>query len=138
MTNAPGKNFLKVTGILLIIFGAIAAVVGIMGLGLSGAVNEINEILNEIGESPANGLAFYSVVVLIASGFNIFAGIMGVKNCDKPDKAQVCFILGIVLISLQVLTLVLAGRDGLSFIAIIGFVLPVLYLMGAIKNKKVA
>ena len=126
--NAPGKGLLKVSGILLIIFAVIGAIGGLAVGGLAIAAG-------------APGLAILMVLSVFAGvALNLIAGILGVKNADKPEKAQVCFILGVVMVALQVISAVIsiAGRTFQWYSVVIGLVLPILYLVGALKNKEVS
>ena len=127
--NAPGKGLLKVTGILLIIFAGIN-ILAVIGLGALAA---------SLGTS---GLIVVLAVLVscILAALQLIAGILGIKNCDKPEKAQVNFILGILLILAIIINQAVVVVMG-SFVwwsSLIGFVLPVLYLVGALKNKEVS
>ena len=80
-----GRKFLKVTGILMIIgaaFGIIGGIIAMIGVGALAAVLETSAV----------GLMLASVLVLASAVFQLIAGIMGVKNCDKPEKAQTCLV----------------------------------------------
>jgi len=126
--NAPGKGLLKVSGILMIVFA---------GLGLIGAM-----IIGGIAAGAGAGaLGFVLVVaVLLGIALNLIAGILGIKYCDKPEKAQVCFIMGVVLVALEVISAVstLFGGTFVWYNVVIGLVLPIIYLLGALKNKEVS
>ena len=67
-------------------------------------------------------------------------GVFGVKNCNKPEKANVCLIFAIIAIVFLVVNgVVNLFTDGaFNWYSIILFVLPVLYLIGAIMNKNAA
>ena len=39
-------------------------------------------------ETSAGGLMLASALILASAVFQLIAGIMGVKNCDKPDKGN--------------------------------------------------
>lgn len=82
-----GKNFLKVCGIIMIVFGALAFIVsGIVGL--IGAIGLSLEAA--MGESVGAGKVILSAIFsIVASILEIVCGIIGVKNCDKPEKADV-------------------------------------------------
>ncbi len=131
-TNAPGKGLLKVSGILLIIFAAISILTLVLGMIAAGAAASMGGELGAI----AGGIAIGALVVgLISSAFSLIMGILGVKYANIPSKAQVCMVFAIIAIVLQLISLFMGG----SIITIlIGLVLPVLYLVGALKNKQVA
>ena len=129
-----GRMFLKVTGILMIIggaFGIIGGIVAIIGAGALAAVLE----------TSAGGLMFASVLILASAVFELIAGIMGVKNCDKPEKAQSCIVIGVIVAILSVAGNVISNVLGSDFNIInyaTGLIIPVLYIIGAVKNKEPA
>ena len=136
MNNAPGKGLLKVTGILMIIGGGLAVLLGLLGMA-GGAILATQSV-------ALGGVTMLaSIVAIVGGAFELIAGIFGVKNCDKPEKAQSCFVFGVILVAFAVLSAIMSLMSGqLSgtsiFSLILGFVLPVLYLMGALKNKEVS
>ena len=129
-----GRKFLKVTGILMIIgaaFGIIGGIIAMIGVGALAAVLETSAV----------GLMLASVLVLASAVFQLIAGIMGVKNCDKPEKAQACLVMGIIVAILSVAGNVTSNVLGSSFNILsyaTGLVIPVLYIIGAAKNKETA
>ena len=129
-----GRKFLKVTGILMIIgaaFGIIGGIIAMIGVGALAAVLETSAV----------GLILASVLVLASAVFQLIAGIMGVKNCDKPEKAQTCLVMGIMVAILSVAGNVISnvlGSDFNAFNYATGLVIPVLYIIGAAKNKETA
>ena len=129
-----GRKFLKVTGILMIIgaaFGIIGGIIAMIGVGALAAVLETSAV----------GLMLASVLVLASAVFQLIAGIMGVKNCDKPEKAQACLVMGIIVAILSVagnVTSNVLGSDFNVFNYATGLVIPVLYIIGAVKNKTLA
>lgn len=129
-----GSKFLKVTGILMIVFGALALILSIVAaIGLAALVT-----------LDLNTWQYTAAVILMLVGsiFELIAGIVGVKNCNKPEKAGTCMVWGIIVIALSVLSnvLTLAGNpDNFSIVNLLtGLVIPVLYLIGAVMNKKAA
>ena len=129
-----GRKFLKVTGILMIIggaFGIIGGIVAMIGVGALAAVLE----------TSAGGLMLASVLILASAVFQLTAGIMGVKNCDKPEKAQSCLVMGVIVAILSVAGNVISnvlGSDFNIFSYATGLIIPVLYIIGAVKNKEPA
>lgn len=137
-TELKGRLMLKVVGILYIIFAALSILTGLMAV-VGGAALGIAG-----GESLALGLGVIAmvlgVVAILSSTFSLVAGILGVKWCNRPDKAGVLFVLGVVLTALAVLNLLssFGGDNGSAAVvgALIGLVLPVLYTLGAWQNKQ--
>ena len=129
-----GRKFLKVTGILMIIsaaFGIIGGIVAMIGAGALAAVLE----------TSAGGLMLASALILASAVFQLIAGIMGVKNCDKPEKAQSCMVIGVIVAILSVAGNVISNVLGSDFNIInyaTGLIIPVLYIIGAVKNKEPA
>ena len=126
-----GRMFLKVTGILMIIGGVLGIIVGIIAAIGVGAMAIILE-------TSAGGLMVATVFVIASAIFQLIAGIMGVKNCEKPEKAQSCLIMGVIVVLLSVagnIISVVLGSDFSILGCITGMVIPVLYIIGAVKNK---
>ena len=129
-----GRKFLKVTGILMIIGGAFGIIGGIIALIGAGA-------LAAVLETSAGGLMLASALILASAVFQLIAGIMGVKNCDKPEKAQSCLVMGIIVAILSVAGNVISNVLGSDFNIInyaTGLIIPILYIIGAVKNKESA
>lgn len=129
-----GRKFLKVTGILMIIGGAFGIIGGIVAMIGAGA-------LAAVLETSAGGLMLASVLILASAVFQLIAGIMGVKNCDKPEKAQSCLVMGVIVAILSVAGNVISNILGSSFNILsyaTGLIIPVLYIIGAVKNKEPA
>lgn len=133
-TKTKGTGFLKVTGILMIIGGAISIILGIIAaLGVAALVY--------ISDGTASSALLYASVVLmiISAVAELVAGIIGVANCKKPDKAGSCIVWGIIVAVLSVAGTILNSVGGGSFSAfslIFSLVLPALYIIGAVFNKK--
>ena len=129
-----GRKFLKVTGILMIIGGAFGIIGGLVAMIGAGA-------LAAVLETSAGGLMLASALILASAVFQLIAGIMGVKNCDKPEKAQSCIVIGVIVAILSVAGNVISNVLGSDFNIInyaTGLIIPVLYIIGAVKNKETA
>ena len=129
-----GIKFLKVTGILMIIGGAFGIIGGIVAMIGAGA-------LAAVLETSAGGLMLASALILASAVFQLIAGIMGVKNCDKAEKAQSCLIMGVLVAVLSVVGNIISNVLGSSFNItnyITGLIIPALYIVGAVRNKSEA
>lgn len=129
-----GRKFLKLTGILMIIGGAFGIIGGIVAMIGAGA-------LAAVLETSAGGLMLASALILASAVFQMIAGIMGVKNCDKPEKAQSCLVMGVIVAILSVSGNIISNVLGSSFNILsyaTGLIIPVLYIIGAVKNKEPA
>lgn len=127
-----GSKFLKVTGILMIIFGSIALIIAIMALlGLG--------VLEAIG-APMGLLWASGIIALLGAVAEFVAGIIGVVNWNKPNKDNICIGWGIAVAAMCVIsnifTLIGYPENFNVFSLLTGLVIPVLYLIGAFKNKK--
>ena len=138
-----GSKMLKVTGILMIIGGALALVIAL-----------IIALIDVIGIAAAASLAagalgggiialavIASILSLLGGGIELAAGILGVKNWNQPAKAQSCIVFGAIIIALSVLSNILnlaSGSEFNLFTLLLGLVLPVLYLIGAVQLKNMA
>lgn len=127
-----GSKFLKVTGILMIIFGSIAliiAIVALLGLG----------VLEAMG-APMGLLWASGIIALLGAVAEFVAGIIGVVNWNKSNKANTCIVWGIAVAAMCVIsnifTLIGYPENFNVFSLLTGLVIPVLYLIGAFKNKK--
>ena len=133
-TKTKGTGFLKVTGILMIIGGAISVIMGIIAVLGVAALAYISD------GTVSSALLYASVVLMIVSAVaELIAGIIGVANCKKPEKAVSCIVWGIIVAVLSVAGTILNSVGGGSFSAfslILGLVLPVLYIIGAALSKK--
>jgi len=133
MYTAPGRGFLKVVGILYVIFAGLGILLGLLGLAGTAA-------LGALGASTSVLTLLY-VIMLLSSGYGLFLGIIGIKHCNDLRKASFVRICGIVDIVLRSLIVVWGGVT-LGFAGIvlesIGLVLPILFLVGASKNVAAA
>ena len=136
--NAYGKGLLKVVSILFIIFGAIATVILIIGLIGYAMADSIGGL--------AGIIIVTLILILVVSVLELIIGIVGLKKCGDPTKGRFFITTGIILCALSLVSLILSIAGG-SFdvtslgiktgtLTIIGFVLPVLYIIGGSMNKK--
>lgn len=130
------NSLLFVSGILMIIGGAIALILwGVLAATLA-------TVLSIVGDTDGMQLVAVSTYLgLGGSVIQLVAGILGVANAAKPQKATVCIIFGFLTFVISIVANVLnvAGNNKVSVVSIIlGIVLPVIYLIGAFQNKKLA
>lgn len=131
-----GHKFLKVTGILMIIGGALSAILGIVAVLGVAALAYIASAQTEAG------MLYASTILLLISGVvELIAGIIGVINAEKPQKAKVCIVWGALVAILSVAGTILGVVGGSDFTVsglVLGLVLPVIYIIGAVKNMQSA
>lgn len=131
--TTKGAGFLKVTGILMIIGGVLAIILSIIAILGIAALTYISN-----GEISSALLYASGALMLVSSVAELVAGIIGVKNCKKPEKAGTCIGWGIVVAVLCIAGTILNSIGGGEFSVlslVTGLVLPVLYIIGAFKNK---
>ncbi len=138
-----GRMMLKVTGILYIVFAVLSMVGGLVAM-LGGGLFALGGIgANAYLGAAMGGVVLFGGLVLILSNIlGLVTGILGVEYCDKPEKAQVCFVLGVILIVFAALSLLgdLFGSASASdiFSGLVGLALPICYTVGASWNKQSA
>ncbi len=129
---AKGSTMLKVVGILMIVFGAIGLIITIVGFGAVA-------LLDAAGASM--GLAYFGcVLALLSAVAELVTGILGVINCDKPEKAQMLMICAIVIVVLSflgnIIFPIISGSSVSVVSFLIGLILPGLFAFGAFQNKQ--
>lgn len=139
--HAPGKTYLKVTGIIYIVIAALYIISGVVLLasggilaaagGSAGLGGDTGAMLGAIGGAMG-------VVVILAGVIELVFGILGVKNCNKPEKAKTCFVLGIILVVFGALGLLGSLTGGISKIVpqLLNLAVAGCYTYGAYLNKK--
>lgn len=134
-----GSKMLKVTGILMIIGGALALVIAIIAVIRIAAAASL--AAGVLGGGIIALAVIASILALLGGGIELAAGILGVKNWNQPAKAQSCIVFGAIIIALSVLSNILnlaSGSEFNLFSLLLGLVLPVLYLVGAVQLKNMA
>jgi len=146
METAPGRNFLKITGILFIIAGSLeifGSILGIIGLICIQYMSfAMPEIINMIPAaeliSEALGIFILLTVISAVSGiFPLVMGIMGVKYCDVLNKAKRLMNIAVIYLIISFGSVIVIGIFGsLKFSNFTSFILPIFYLVGAYKNRE--
>ncbi len=81
--------------------------------------------------------AFFALISAVAE---FVAGIIGVINAKLPHKANTCIVWGVVVavmcIAGEIISMI-GGSQFNVFSLICGLVIPVLYIIGAVKNKSI-
>lgn len=133
--RAPGRTFLMVVGIFLIIGGVSAMVTSAMNFVMIGQEEFapiLEQTLQQVGISKTT-FQISIVLTAIQSVINVVTGIIGVANSKKIEKASLCYICGIVLIC----NAYSAFSGAFSIFSVIfSLILPLLYFWGALKNRQ--
>ena len=138
--RAPGRTFLMVVGIFLIIGGVSAMVTSAMNFVMIGQEEFapiLEQTLQQVGISKTT-FQISIVLTAIQSVINVVTGIIGVANSTKIEKASLCYICGIVLIVFALICNAYSAFSGAFsiFSVIFSLILPLLYFWGALKNRQ--
>jgi len=139
-----GSKLLKVTSILMIVFGSIALLLGIFAtIGALAILGGAVAIGTDGAELVGELVMAAAVAALLGAVIQFVAGIIGVKNYNKPEKATICIVFGILVALIAVVSLAFdlaGGQFGLPqvFSILLSMAIPVLYLVGALQLKKMA
>ncbi|MDR0292707.1 MAG: zinc-ribbon domain-containing protein [Oscillospiraceae bacterium] len=129
--DAPGKNFLKITGILYIVFAAIKIISAFFLLDTADRILGIESFFG----APATlsgSIAGISIISILIGVFGLIIGILGVKNCDSPGEARTLKILAVIDFIVTVIFLFF----NFSWISLLSLAIPILYFIGAEKNRE--
>ena len=128
---APGRKILKVTSILLIVFGSIGFVFYSFLVG---------RYLFYFLLIDTFGGIISSLITWLYPVFQIFTGIIGIKNCNNIEKAKRLRAVGIahfvVVFIFALQSVLIMGIASTLFAAAIILALPIIYLYGVQKNLK--
>lgn len=126
-----GSKILKITGIIMIVGGALAIFLSLLGfLGIA--------TLAALGGNVF--ILFLVPLVGLATGvIQLLAGLKGYKGYDNPEIADTCLKWGIAIIGLSLIGTILSfiATGSLDFKNLaIGLILPGLYTYGAYQVKQ--
>ena len=129
-----GQNFLKVTGILMIIASILSILVGVV-------IGGIGALAAGLGAGSSLSVSYFLVLILTLVGgiCELIAGIYGVKHCKSSENAKKCITWGIVVVALGILSTILnlAGGNKFDFVSFVSsLIVPGLYIYGAVLNSK--
>ena len=125
----PGKNFIFVPSIL-----------SLMGVVLN-VILFVPQLLTSADLDAAWPIFIpwrvWHSFVLISSAYTLFLSISGIRFCNVLEKAEFLFTLGIISITIAGIVLIFnLIVIGINVAVLVGPLLPVLYLIGAQKNKQ--
>lgn len=146
MKKAPGKGFLKVTGIILIVIAVFGIIGTVINIGTYSAMSQgkLDPVMADIFAQAgltAETLFTSIIISVIQSVLYLVAGIVGVVNCNKTEKANICLVFGILM---MLMVFVIRAYNALTtpfsvwtvIDTIGGLILPLLYFWGALKNRQ--
>lgn len=125
--NAKGKSLLKIVGIINIILAIIVTISFLLILATKDSTLG-TEIMKEAQLTNVElGLSVVDALILL------FAGFTGIMYCNKPEYANINLIFGGLSLLMVIIGLFM---HKITLYSIVGFILPLLYLLGAYLNKK--
>ena len=142
-TNAPGRLFLLITGILLAVF----SVIGFFSTAFTLVI--IDYWLPAYGgwDMREVWMLFYGAGMLL-SLYAVVVGILGAVFHNKINKGGLLLCLMVISLTLSVIHSIVYTVAVFYYDNVIGFaslvsipfslVLPILFIVGAVKNKKAA
>lgn len=139
--NLRGKKLLFVSSIFLIIGGILSCLVGTLGIIGGGLAMSMSGQQDAATREAATGLGILLIVsfviMIVLAIIQIAAGICGIKNCNRAEMADRCLKYGVLLIFIVIVNIVMAVI-GQKFTAssLLSFLFPVLYTVGAIRNRE--
>lgn len=133
-----GCKFLKVSGVLLIILSALGVAAGPLSIlgGMSMAAPEMAALLGAQAAAMASSAIQAGTIMLVTSVISLAGGILGVKFCNRADRAVLCLAAGGVMAVQQLVSgLILALQGSFDlFSTALNLVFPLLFLWGALRN----
>ena len=128
------NTLLKVISIIMIIGGVLNLIIGFINYS---GVADLHDRLLEVGMSPT---MYYvaSILIVVTGVLQLLAGIVGISTAGKGKSGLPCIILGILIIVVVIVNYIISisiETDNVLSL-VLGFVLPILYLIGAFMQKK--
>jgi len=128
-TKLPGKSLILVSSILFIIGSGINIIVSIPMLLTADYWDRTLPIFMP--------WSIWYIFAIVVSLFTIFIAIRGIKFCNVAEKASGLFTLGIISLIIAAIVIVFNLTTlGFTPLAFAGVLWPVLYTIGASKNKR--
>ena len=133
------SKLLKIMGIIMTIFGFLSTLSNIFSVAL--VMLSSKSELNSMYTSYTN-MYISSIFAIALSIILTIIGIMGTINYNKPEKAKICIIAGlihVILLTISNIFTIFATNGSLTAIivfSIISYIIPILYLVGAFQLKK--
>ena len=129
---------LKYAAILMIVFGAVEAAVGIRGFFEISALHEAAAELQLANPIPV--LITSGIFTMLIAVSELIAGILGYFYRARPAKAAACLVCGFISLSLAVLSdgyALFFYPAGFSMLTLpLDLILPIIYLVGAYQHQK--
>lgn len=129
--EAPGKGLLKVVSVVYILFGAIMTLLVILALF---GINVIFPAATTTGAEILGILDLGGILFMIAVVLELIMGIVGYRRSDEPSHSSFFITIGVILGIVALISMIVR----FTVWSLIGFILPVLYIIGGAMNRRVA
>lgn len=117
------------------VLGALSILGSLLILGAGGLLLASD---NDVGLVLGAAAGVFSVLGAVSGVFYLVIGILGIRNCGRPENCGANFVLGVIVLVLVVIGLVVnvavSGPTGAAY-SVVGLVLSILYLQGAKQNR---
>ncbi|MCL2865836.1 MAG: sugar ABC transporter permease [Lachnospiraceae bacterium] len=142
--NAPGRNLLKVTGVLYCVFAGLSlliAILGLLGSGFLGSLRPEGFIHVRAFHThvlPEGAMWFFLIILLGFGLYRLLLGIINMLFCNNQKRAGLLSLLGKFDLWLVILLAVFAVFfiDGFSFVwfPLLSFIPAIMLLIGSQRN----
>lgn len=129
--KAKGRNYLRVTGFLEILVGVVSIIL------IQWILKQDSIDLNIYNLDIIKDALWVLILIYGFAGLKIITGIFGILYANNLKRYKTCYILGLLVIIIQTLSICTITFNVSSIISYgIIMIIPVYYLFGAIKNKQ--
>jgi len=132
--KTPGTLFLLIPSIFYIIITPFAILGGIITILANQSFLSADSLQN-YEPSPVN----ISIFVVFYSIYALTIGVLGIKNRNNIFKADLLFILGVIILTIDVTSVFLitfSAESNQSVAPLWMWVMPIAYIAGAYRNKQ--
>lgn len=128
-----GKTMLKVAGIMYIVHSILPVVLSVMLLRITSLLFQTKDgLMNAYGLFLAPLTIFTAI---FSAGF-LFCGIYALIHCGDDYMGQRLYVIGIVLLVLQILNFIAACVNGTALVYhALPLIWATLYILGAKRNR---
>jgi hypothetical protein len=135
--NAPGKNFLIITGVLLLIYGLFAGTTAFISIHIMMNSTPFDQYLMSIAFEIPWRTAI--VLMFILCSLSVGFGITALALRKRTDRAFIPLVQGAVLLIFNLFfSVAIEGELRLSYLDFVISAVCIFCIVGAIKNNAVA
>ena len=112
MNQTQGRKMLKVTSVILLIFGALgtfSSISTLIGGNKVASASYINgEFSSSVSQLGGSEITITTIIGLVGAVLTLIAGIVGLLQSSKTDKATICVILGFAIIAVSIVSTIVS------------------------------